>query len=209
MEWMSEEKPETADQLHTTLGEMRCNMAGRGFEDVSNTEFLKTLNIYYYKYRERIKKDGTNLQKFWFSYIELCELLLNLVYSTRTGEWEFYLSCVERVLPWAFTYDRQNYARYLIPFLNDMRALPYEKPNILPYANGEFAVQMSSENTFCRNEADKTIENTINRDCKTSCGYIGFSANFSATQRLVLQQGGTLQETIKRAVGSKVWKIHP
>ena len=43
MEWMSEEKPETVDQIHTTLGEMRCNMAERGFEDVSNTEFLKTL----------------------------------------------------------------------------------------------------------------------------------------------------------------------
>ena len=86
MEWMSEEKPETVDQIHTTLGEMRCNMAGRGLEGVSNTEFLKTLNIYYYKYRERIKKNGTNLQKFWFSYLEMCELLLNLVYSTRTGE---------------------------------------------------------------------------------------------------------------------------
>ena len=73
MEWMSEEKPETVDQIHTTLGEVRCNMAERGFEDVSNTEFLKTLNIYYYKYRERIKKNGTNLQKFWFSYLQMCE----------------------------------------------------------------------------------------------------------------------------------------
>ena len=117
----------------------------------------------------------------------MCELLFNLVYSTRTGEWEFYLSCVERVLPWAFEYDRQNYARYLIPFLNDMRALPYEKPNAYTalcegefavhtaLCEGEFAVQMSSENTFGRNKADKTIENTINRECKTSGGYIGFS----------------------------------
>ena len=74
------------------------------------------------------------------------------------------------------SYDRQNYARYLIPFLNDMRALPYEKPNVYTaLCEEEFAVQMSSENTFGRNEADKTIENTINRDCKTSGGYIGNS----------------------------------
>ena len=39
---------------------------------------------------------------------------------------------------------------------------------------------------FSRNEADKTIENTINRDCKTSGGYIGFSADFPATQKWVL-----------------------
>ncbi|CAB3994853.1 Hypothetical predicted protein [Paramuricea clavata] len=50
---------------------------------------------------------------------------------------------------------------------------------------GHFSVQMSKSNPFGQNEADKTIENTINRDCKTSGGYIGFSANFEATQRWV------------------------
>ncbi len=45
---------------------------------------------------------------------------------------------------------------------------------------------MADGNTFGRNEADKTIENTINRDCKTGGGYIGFSANFSAIHWWVL-----------------------
>jgi hypothetical protein len=51
---------------------------------------------------------------------------------------------------------------------------------------GHFSVQMSKSNPFGQNEAHKTIENTINRDYKTSGGYIGFSANFAATQRWVL-----------------------
>ncbi|CAB4024190.1 Hypothetical predicted protein [Paramuricea clavata] len=51
---------------------------------------------------------------------------------------------------------------------------------------GHFSVQMSKSNPFGQNEADNTIENTINRDCKTSGGYIEFSANFAATQRWVL-----------------------
>ena len=54
------------------------------------------------------------------------------------------------------------------------------------FLNGEFSVQMGEANPFGRNEANKTIENTINRDCKTGGGYIGFSANFAATQRWVL-----------------------
>ena len=54
------------------------------------------------------------------------------------------------------------------------------------FENGEFSVQMGDKNLFGRNEADKTIENTINRDCKTAGGYIGFSANLTATQRWVL-----------------------
>ena len=45
---------------------------------------------------------------------------------------------------------------------------------------------MSTSSPFGRNEADKTIENTINRDCNTSDGYIGFSSRFPATQKWVL-----------------------
>ena len=63
-----------------------------------------------------------------------------------------------------------------------MRELPSTFPEVYAtFCNGEFLVQMSHSNPFARNEADKTIENTINRDCKTGGGYIGFSASFPAT----------------------------
>ena len=68
-----------------------------------------------------------------------------------------------------------------------MRDLPATFPEVYAaFCNGEFSVQMSPSNPFGGNEADKTIENTINRDCKTGGGYIGFSASFPATQRWVL-----------------------
>lgn len=96
------------------------------------------------------------------------------------GSWE--LSCIEEVIPWAFEYDRQNYARYLIPFLDDMRHLSVSMPEVYTALNkGQFSVQMGAGNPFRRNEADKTIANTNNRECKTGGGYIGFSANFAAT----------------------------
>ena len=50
---------------------------------------------------------------------------------------------------------------------------------------GEFSVQMGT-NPFGRIEGDKTIENTINRDCKTKGGYIGFRTKFQTTQRWVI-----------------------
>ncbi|KAK3747396.1 hypothetical protein QZH41_012092, partial [Actinostola sp. cb2023] len=141
----------------------------------------------FHVYVQGIKEKGSNLGRFWLSYLELCELMLNLIYASRTGSWELYLSCIEEVIPWAFAYDRQNYARYLIPFLDDMRHLSVRMPDVYTAFNkGQFSVQMGGRNPFGRNEADKTIENTINRDCKTGGGYIGFSANFAATQRWVL-----------------------
>ena len=103
--------------------------------------------------------------------------MLNLIYA------------VEEVIPWTFAYDRHNYARYLVPFLNDMRSLPVTMPEVYSaFKDGQFFVQISRNHPFGRNKADKTIENTINRDCKTGGGYIGFSANFAATQRWVLNE---------------------
>ena len=63
-------------------------------------------------------------------YLELCELLLNLIYATRTGNWKLYLSCIGETLPWVFAYDCQNYARYLLPFLNDMLSLQQTMPKV-------------------------------------------------------------------------------
>ena len=54
------------------------------------------------------------------------------------------------------------------------------------FNKGQFSVQKGGRNTFARNEADKTIENNISRDVKTGEGYNGFSVNFAATQRWVL-----------------------
>ena len=68
-----------------------------------------------------------------------------------------------------------------------MRALPTIMPEVYDaFVAGHFSVRMSKDNPFCQNEADKTTENTVNRDCKTGGGYIGFSANFAAAKTWVL-----------------------
>ena len=51
------------------------------------------------------------------------------------------------------------------------------------FLNAELLVQMGEAKPFGRNKADKTIEDIINRDCKTGSGHIDFCANFAATQR--------------------------
>ena len=75
----------------------------------------------------------------------------------------------------------------MLPFLNDIHELLSTFPKVYAaFCNSEFSVQMSHSNPFGRNEADKTIDDTINRDCKTGGGYIGVIASFPATQRWVL-----------------------
>ena len=195
---------ESSVELSTPLDleQLKLDPNQEEFARVLHSDNFREWENQFTAFVQGIQKSGTDLARFWLTYLDLCELLLNLIYATRTGKWDLYLVCIEEVINWAFAYDRQNYARYLIPFLNDMRSLSTTMPEVhAAFSNGQFSVQMGKRNPFGRNEADKTIENTINRDCKTSSGYIGFSANFPATQRWVLND-------TRRAVYSKLLRDH-
>ena len=168
------------------MEQLKLDLGPEEFERVLHSNEFHKWEGQFNAYVLDINEKGTDLARFWLSYLELCQLMLNLIYATRTGSWELHLSCVE-VIPWTFAYDCQNYACYLVPFLNDMRGLSVTMPEVYrAFKDGQFSVQMRKDNPFGRNEADKTIENTINRDCKTGGGYVGFSANFATTQRWVL-----------------------
>ena len=102
-----------------------------------------------------MKEKGSTIGRFWLSYSELCELMLNLIFASRTGDRQLYLSCIEELIPWALAYDCQNYARYLILFLDNMRHLSLRTPEMYTAFNfGQFSVQMGACNPFGRNEAD-------------------------------------------------------
>ena len=70
-----------------------------------------------------------------------------------------------------FAYDRYNYSRYSLPYLSDMLNLPSQHPEMYEsFMSGNFSVQFSENNSFGRNDAEKTIKNTINKEMKTPSG---------------------------------------
>jgi len=107
-------------------------------------------------------------------FLEMIEVLLNLIYATRSGQWDLYVEAVRSTLPWFFAYDRINYSRYLTAHYHDLLALETKYPDIyLEYQKGNFSVQLSNTNTFGKMETDKVIETTINKDTKTPGGTTG------------------------------------
>ena len=102
--------------------------------------------------------------------------LLGLLRATREGEWEFHLDCIKAILPWFFTYDHTNYARYLPLYLLDMWALSdthLDAYNML--YKGDFGVQRTSLHGFSPLPVDQTIKQTLNCYTKTKGGIVGFS----------------------------------
>ena len=66
-----------------------------------------------------------DMSKWVESFIEMVNLLLNIIHFQRVGNWEGYLQALHEFLPWCFALNRQNYARDLSYHVMDMRNLEH------------------------------------------------------------------------------------
>jgi hypothetical protein len=99
------------------------------------------------------------------SFLDMVEILLNTIYSIRSGKWELLIECIRCIIPYTFAYNNFNYARYLPAMLGDMLQLPTEFPEIYEeFMKGNFTAQLSDNGKFARTETDKVIEMTLNKD---------------------------------------------
>ena len=72
-------------------------------------------------------KDGNLLGRtaaFWFSFIEMLDILFTFARTLRVGNWEGHLCATRKMLPWFFAYARLNYSRFRTKYLEDMLDLP-------------------------------------------------------------------------------------
>ena len=76
------------------------------------------------------------------------------------------------------------------------------------FKGDQFSVQMSKDNPFGGNEADKIIENTIDRDCKTRGGYVGFSANFTS-EIIGCMMNDSRRSMCRKLRREHLYRLHP
>ena len=169
------------------IHEINENLSPETYEDALESEEFEFYFSDYERFFNELESEDNPLTKFWLSYMEIIPLVLDIIYATRVGDWELFIESIRDLIPWAFAYDRYNYSRFLLIFLGDMLDLAFSHPDVLKaFKEGNFSVQMSTSNTFGRNEADKTIENTVNKDTKTSGGLGGFSLKQAACDRWMI-----------------------
>ena len=158
------------------------------FLDQCNSNELETLinSPDFQKYRDQLYDNQeaecqhSEMWRFWNSFLSMVDNISSILHATRTGDWILYIESIRCFLPWAFTYDRQNFARYLTLHLMEMVNLVENHRCIYDdFMKGNFSVQRSDSNTFGRLKADKVIETTTNKDTKTLGGTTGLI--FSAT----------------------------
>ena len=154
------------------------SLSDDGLDILLNSENLKIYNERYIDFMDNLKSHGGELALFWISFIEMAQILLNILYATRSGNWELLLESLKDVVPYTFAYDNVNYARYLTCMIGEMSELEQTHPEVYQaFIGGTFSVQLSDTSGFGRIEPDKCIEMTINKDTKTPGGTTGFSTN--------------------------------
>ena len=119
--------------------------------------------------------------------MKMVEIVLNLVKVSREGNWQMHLATTHDMIPWCFSYDRINYARYLSSYYADVAHLNEGHPDVKQYLEaGGFSVQQSDKSPFGKVPADQTVEETVNHDTHTAEGTKGFSFKPAAIQRYYL-----------------------
>ena len=107
----------------------------------------------------------------WFdSFLQMVDLLLNMIHFIRTGNWDGYLETIFEFLPYCFALNRHNYARNLSFYYIDMIALKRRLPKAYQYLEeGGFTGSLSGS-PHSNISMDQVIETTINRFSKSAGG---------------------------------------
>ena len=88
---------------HTTeCSEVHCVIDGVNksydFNELIESKELQEFCTSLITYKDNPAERST-LAKFWISFLEMIEVLLNLIYTTRSGNWDLYIETVRSTLP--------------------------------------------------------------------------------------------------------------
>ena len=92
---------DASEQKNTVIENLKLNLSQEEYQKVVASSEFKNWNELLMAHISDIRNKGSDLEKFWHTYLDLCELLMNNVFATRSGNWELYLSCIKEVIPWA------------------------------------------------------------------------------------------------------------
>lgn len=114
-----------------------------------NDEVWKRVSDLFSIYQVDLRYSKGKLAGFWMLYLDLVEIMLGLIRAEREGDWNLHLACIRKMIPWCFTADKTNYARYLPAHVLQMASLKDKSPEVHShFLKGGFTGQLGDSNPF-------------------------------------------------------------
>ena len=111
--------------------------------------------------------------KFWATFLDMMDLIHDLLRADREGNWELHMDAVQRALIIFAAFDCTNYMRWCSLYLEDMRRLPETAPSVYHnFTMGSFSAK-DKPGRFTAVGGDQKLEQSINLSSKCSDGFIG------------------------------------
>ena len=139
----------------------------------------------------------------WNSFVEMIQILLDFIKSTRIGDWPLHMQASERMLKWLFAYDNPNYSQHFTCYWAIQQKLKETHPKIYDqFILGSYSVK-KTDVSFNKLPPDQVIEQTINKKQKGAGGIIAINTSDGAAQRWVLSSHITaaLLSNFKHSLG--------
>ena len=120
--------------------------------------------------------------QYWALVLELELLALQsaiYTFSILEADFTLYVQCLGQLVPWMFSLDHTNYARWLPVHIKDMVQLHQVVPSVhVQFDHGNFVVQKSAR-VFSTTALDQAYEQ-MNEHMKGDGGVLGITDNLTA-----------------------------
>ena len=118
-------------------------------------------------------REMSEMCQYWDGLLKSINILKRLIAAGRKGDWDGHLQAVQDLLPIFQECDSINYLRYASWYLEKMRLLPVEHPEIYEkFQQGLFVVRQKP-GSFNAVSPDMKLEQTIQRSQKCASRIIG------------------------------------
>lgn len=89
------------DEVYEHLTTLKHEISGENFEALKDSNVIKQFQVIFTNFKDDLIHNGAPLTKFWLSYLQMVEILLNTLYAVRTGSWCLLLECIRDITAYA------------------------------------------------------------------------------------------------------------
>ena len=152
--------------------------------------------------------------QYWERLLEIVSILKALIAADREGDWKAHLQTMQNLLPVCRECDSINYLRYASWYVEKMRKLPQDHPEIYEKFMQGFLVVKQNNGVFNAVAPDMQLEQTIQRSKKSVKEIIGqtrqvaYVSQSEIVYHEILAISNSFQQLINAKVGHRETVIH-
>lgn len=148
--------------------------------------------------------------QYWSIFLEMIDMLKQLIIADREGNWQLHVNTVESLMRVCREWDCVNYLRYGSWYLEKVKVLEWEHPELYSKFMGKHFVVKDKPGSFNAVSADMKLEQTIQRSQKSSKGIIGQTrkCHYVAQWQLVYHEVLAICNVFRQLTNCKLMDHH-